>query len=165
MSHIKKLSYKFMLPSLAFLFFSGAGFAQEFEHGNQAMQLFDAEGFFNSPLWVQVWVGFMVTWFMGGLFFVKSHSIARWVTGGMVAGLICSPIIATIFGIPNYSAYIALIHLIFWTPGLFKLLIHRPFVAKPSAYSIWSGVITLVICFSFIFDIRDAVIFLQHSFA
>ncbi len=165
MSHIKKFACKIMVPSLAALLFSSFGFGQEFEHGKQALQLFDSEGFYNSPLWVQIWVGFMVTWFMGGLFFVKNHLIARWVVGGMVAGMICSSIIANIFGIPNYSGYIALIHLIFWTPGLIKLLTQRPFVAKPTAFSIWSGVMTFVICFSFIFDIRDAVIFLQHSFA
>ncbi len=165
MSHVKQCTPKTVALFLASLLFSSLGFAQEFEHGNQAMQVFDAQGFYSSPLWVQLWVGFMATWFMGGIFFVKNHSIARWIFGGMVAGVICSMIIGKIFGIPNYSGYIALIHVIFWTPGLIKLLTQRPFVAKPSAYSIWCSVMTFVICFSFIFDIRDALIFLQHSIA
>jgi len=159
---IKLRSEIIALPLFALLI-SSTGFAQEFEHGNQAMQLFDAEGFSNSPLWVQAWVGFMMLSFLGGLFFVKNHAIARWVVGGMFAGMICGTAIAKLFGIPNYSGYIALVHVVFWTPGLIKLLTQRPFLSPISAFSLWSGLITFVICFSFIFDIRDAVIFLQHS--
>jgi len=165
MSQTTKRVSTIIALSLSSILFSNLGLAQEFEHGNQAMQLFDAEGFNNSPLWVQIWVGFMAASFLCGLFFVKNHSIARWVVGGMFAGMVFGKVFAIIFGIPNYSGYIALIHVVFWTPGLFKLLTQRPFAAKPSAFSIWSGVITFVICFSFIFDIRDAVIFLQHSFS
>ena len=141
---------------------SGNLSAQDVEHGNQAMQLFDKEGFENSPQWVQVWVGLMMASFIVGLFFVKNHIIARWVLGGMFAGMIFGAVAGTVFGVPNYSGFIALVHVIFWTPALYQLLSKHPFLGPGSAFSIWSGVITFVIFFSFIFDIRDAVIYLNH---
>jgi hypothetical protein len=136
--------------------------AQEFEHGHQAMQLFDKEGFENSPQWVQIWVGFMMASFMAGVLFVRNHVIARWVVGGVLAGLIFGAIAGAVFGVPNYSGFIALVHIIFWTPALYQLLTKRPFLGERSAFTVWSGGITLVICFSFIFDIRDAAIYLSH---
>ena len=147
---------------LTVLLSGGIVSAQEVEHGNQAMQLFDKQGFENSPQWVQIWVGFMMATFIAGLFFIKNHVIARWVVGGMLAGMTFGIIAGSVFGVPNYSGFIALIHVIFWSPALYQLLSKRPFLDERSAFTIWSGVITLVICFSFIFDIRDAAIFLNH---
>ncbi len=141
---------------------SGSASAQEFEHGNQAMQLFDKQGFENPPKWVQLWVGFMMMTFIAGIFFVKNHMIARWVVGCMIAGMIFAIIAGRVFGMPYYSGFIALIHVVFWSPALYQLLSKRPFAGPRSAFSIWSAVITFVICFSFIFDIRDAVIYLSN---
>ena len=46
-------------------------------------------------------------------------------------------------------------------PG-FVLLKRRPFLQGRSPYALWSGAITAVIIFSFIFDIPDAAIYLDH---
>ncbi|MBL4672333.1 MAG: hypothetical protein JKX81_08720 [Arenicella sp.] len=142
---------------------TGPLLAQEIEHGHQAMQIFDKQGFDNSPQWVQFWLACMMVSFLAGLFFVKNHVIARWVIGGFFAGMTFGAIASSVFGVPNYSGFIALIHLIFWTPALYQLLAKRPFLGQRSAFTIWSGVITAVICFSFIFDIRDAFIYLTHG--
>lgn len=136
--------------------------AEEIEHGHQAMQIFDKQGFDNSPQWVQIWLACMMASFLAGLFFLKNHVIARWVVGGFFAGMAFGAIAGNVFGMPNYSGFIALVHLFFWTPALYQLLTKRPFFEKRSAFTIWSGVITAVICFSFIFDIRDAFIYLTH---
>lgn len=152
----------FLISVVALISTIDNALAQAVEHGNQAMQLFDKEGFDNSPQWVQIWVGFMMASFIAGIFFLKNHLIARWVVGSMVAGAIFGIIAENVFGIPNYSGFIALVHLIFWTPALYQLLSKRPFLGQRSAFTIWSGVITLVICFSFIFDIRDTLIYLSH---
>jgi hypothetical protein len=144
------------------IFSIGSVSAQEIEHGHQAMQIFDKQGFDNSPQWVQIWVACMVASFLAGLFFVKNHAIARWVVGCFIAGMVFGAVAGNVFGVPNYSGFIALVHLIFWTPALFQLLAKRPFLGQRSAFTVWSGVITAVICFSFIFDIRDAFIYLTH---
>lgn len=136
--------------------------AQGVEHGNQALQIFDKQGFENSPQWVQIWLGFLMASFVAGIFFVKNHVIARWVVGGFIAGMIFSAVAGNVFGVPNQSGFIALVHIIFWAPALAQLLTKKPFLSEPSAFTIWSGVITFAICFSFIFDIRDAAIYISH---
>jgi len=139
-------------------------FAADYQHGHQALQIFDADGFKNAPQWVQIWVIFMMLSFLSGLFFVKNHGIARWVVGGMFAGMAFGIFAGSVLGLPALSGFIALIHLVFWSPGLFLLLKKRPYLGSLSPFSIWSGIITAVIIFSFVFDIRDAFLYLQHIF-
>ncbi len=136
------------------------GLAQDnYEHGNGALQIFDAQGMANSPKWVMVWVYFMLISFAASLFFVKNHVEARWVAGGFVVGAILITLATRLIGLPPLSGLIALMHLIAWTPALIVLLKRRPFTGPLTAFSIWAGVMTFVILFSFIFDIRDAAIF------
>jgi len=151
-----------ILVSLVLTLLPMLGLADEYSHGNQALELFDGQGYKNSPMWVQVWVMFMGLCFICGLAFVKNHVIARWVVGGMLAGVVFSALTIFVLGLPALSGYIALVHVVFWSPGLFLLLKHRPFLESKSVYSIWTGVITFVILFSFVFDIRDAAIYLRH---
>lgn len=135
---------------------------QSYQHGHQALQIFDDKGMAAAPTWVKIWIGFMALSFFSGILFIKNHSIARWVVGGFVIGLIASKLITTQLGLQPLSGLIALYHLIFWTPALILLLKHRPFLNNRSAFGIWSGVMTFVILFSFIFDLRDAAIYLHH---
>lgn len=132
-----------------------------YEHGHGAMQLFDNEGMNNTPGWVMIWIYFMLASFAASLLFVKNHVEARWVACGFLAGAILMTVGTRVLGIPALSGFIALMHLIGWTPALVVLLKKRPFMGPTSAFSIWSGVMTAVIIFSFIFDIRDAAIFLS----
>ena len=138
--------------------------AAEYSKGHAALQIFDQEGMAAAPRWVMVWVMFMAASFAAGLFFVLRHVIARWVVGGFVVGFAVTAI-APLLGVVVLSGFIALVHIICWSPGLYQLLSKRPFLPGNdgySAFSIWSGLITCVILFSWIFDIRDAVIYLQH---
>lgn len=151
------------LLALAALVTSSLALGQDvYSHGNGALQIFDAEGQANSPRWVMVWVALMAASFAAGLFFLKNHVIARWVIGGFVSGVIVMLILEHVFNVTILSGLIAAIHIVFWTPALYQLLSKRPFLAEQSAFSIWSGVITFVILFSFVFDIRDAFIYLTH---
>lgn len=134
----------------------------DYSHGHGALQVFNQQGFANTPKWVQGWIIVMLSSFASGLFFVKNHPIARWVVGGFVLGALSGNAIAAVLGLPLLSGYIALVHLVFWSPGLYQLLSKRPFKKTKSAFSIWSGVITGVILFSFVFDIRDAFLYVQH---
>lgn len=134
----------------------------DYQHGHGALQLFDSEGMDNTPQWVMIWIMFMAFTFFCGLLFVKNHPIARWVVGCFVAGVVISTLANSVLGVPQLSGFIALIHIIFWSPALFQLLTKRPFLGTLSAFTVWSGVMTLVILFSFIFDIRDASLYLMH---
>ena len=135
-----------------------------YESGHQALQLWDSQAFANAPTWVRYWIWFMAASFVTGLLFVRQHSIARWVVAGFIAGLIISTVVAPAVGIIGLSGFVALVHLICWTPALYLLLSRRPFIGSRSPFALWSGLITAVILFSFIFDIRDAVIYLGHIF-
>ena len=147
---------------LTIALFSNFAFAESYEHGHGALQIFDSEGMANAPAWVMTWVYFMGSCFLIGLLFVKNHQIARWVVGGFLLGLIFAMGIAPVLEWPALSGFIALCHVIFWSPALYLLLTRKPFLLERSAYSAWTGVITLVIIFSFLFDIRDAFIYMRH---
>ncbi len=147
------------------LFFPLLGLAQDYSHGHQALEIFDAQGMANTPTWVQIWVGFMGLCFTAGLLFVRNHVIARWVVGCFVVGAVFMLAVAPLFGIVRLSGFVALCHLIFWSPALYQLLRHRPFQHRRSLFTTWSIVMTGVILFSFIFDIRDAFIYLRHVLA
>ena len=136
--------------------------ADTYTSGHGALQVFDEQGWQSAPQWVQAWIGIMAMSFLAGILFVKNHVPARWVVGGFVAGILFS-----VFGFPalnlvELSGLIALVHIIFWSPGLYKVLQEKAFTGPMSAYSIWTGWISAVIGFSFIFDIRDAAIYLKH---
>jgi len=146
---------------LSLLFISINSFAAQ-THGNGALEVFDNAGMQASPLWVQLWIGFMMLMFFSGLAFVKNHAISRWVVGGFIGGMVALLVMQKAFGIIPLSGLIALIHLIFWSAGLFQLLRHKPFLKQRSAFSIWSGLMTATLLFSFFFDIRDSIIYLQY---
>jgi len=155
---------KFLLVGLMLLLSIEPTFAQSenYERGHQALQLWDNEAMALAPQWVRIWLMIMGASFAIGLFFVWRHPIARWVVGGFIAAIAVSGFVAPALGIVGLSGFVALVHLFCWSPALYQLLTKRPFLGDTSAFSIWSGVITAVILFSFIFDIRDAFIYLQH---
>jgi len=160
----KKRLSSFIIGTKLITFSSLSSAQQVYSHGNGALEIFDAQGVAASPLWVQIWIIFMMAMFVAGLAFIKNHVAARWVVGGVVIGLICSKVVTTAFGLPMLSGYIALIHLIFWSPGLYLLLSRRPFNDSNNsrAFRIWSATMVATIVFSFIFDIRDAAIYLHY---
>jgi len=149
---------------LAILFSFGAG-ADDYAKGNGALEVFDAEGISASPAWVQIWVGFMLLMFAIGLFvFAWKRPLARWVAGGFIVSAATGEMVFGALGLPFLSGAIAIMHLVCWTPGLILLLTQRPF-ANPEEgrwYRLWTGLMTGTILFSFVFDIRDAFIYISH---
>ena len=163
----KILLNKLFISSALLLTSSQYANAETYAKGNGALEIFDYQGLLNSPTWVIVWVFLMLLAFVAGLFFVRRERIARWVVGGFISGMIALQIIE-LMGVTVLSGTIALVHLLAWSPGLYLLLTQRPFLnakllsENKGAYKTWTGIITAVILFSFIFDIRDTIIYLQH---
>ncbi len=139
-----------------------SAWAQTYEHGHGALQVFDAEGQANAPRWVRIWILIMATTFALGLLFVWRRVEARWAVGGMLVMLASFFVIIRYTDIPFLSGLIALHHLVLWSPALYLLLTRRPFLKERSLYAIWSAAMTAVILISFIFDTRDAAIYLAH---
>jgi hypothetical protein len=136
--------------------------AQPYESGHQPLQLWDNAGRANMPLWVSIWLGIMMTTFALGLFFVRRHAEARWVVGGFIGMILVTVASGRLLGLLPLSGLFSLVHVICWSPALYVLLTRRPFLQGRSLYAVWSGAITACIIFSFIFDIPDAAIYLDH---
>lgn len=84
------------------------------------------------------------------------------VVGGFLATILIAGFLVPALGLQPLSGLFALVHLICWTPGLILLLRERAFLKGLSLYGVWAGVITAVILISFVFDVRDAGIYLAH---
>jgi len=136
--------------------------AQPYESGHQPLQLWDDVGRASMPLWVSIWLAIMMTTFALGLLFVWRHVEARWVVGGFICMALVTVASGRVFGLLPLSGLFSLVHIICWSPALYVLLTRRPFLQGRSLYAIWSGAITAAIIFSFIFDIPDAAIYLDH---
>ncbi len=139
--------------------------AADYGKGNGALEVFDGEGMSASPAWVRAWVGFMLLMFAIGLFvFAWKRPLARWVAGGFIVSAAAGAPLFGALGLPFLSGSIAIMHLVCWMPGLVLLLTQRPFSNPEEGrwFRIWTGLMTGTILFSFIFDIRDAYIYLSH---
>ncbi|MEO1035124.1 MAG: hypothetical protein AAFX44_06140 [Pseudomonadota bacterium] len=149
--------------ALATVSFSTAH-ATEFESGHGALQVFDADGMASMPLWVKVWLAIMLGTFASGLLFVWRQPLARWAVGGILTSFFVTPWIFRALELPYLSGAIAIGHIVFWTPALLLLLLRRPFsnAREGRWFRAWSGAMTAVILFSFVFDIRDAAIYIEH---
>ena len=140
------------------------GAEQHYSHGHSALDIFDVEGFKNTPFWVQVWVTFLLSSFAASFLFVWKHVLARWVIGGFIASMTSGHITFSLLELPFLAGSISIMHIVCWTPALILLLIKRPFLnnTEPMAFRVWSGIMTAVIIFSFLFDVKDAVIYINH---
>jgi len=140
--------------------------AAEYPKGHRALEVFDAQGMEATPPWVMAWIVASTICFVAGLCFVRRHSVARWVLGCYAAGFAVL-VASAVFDSDQLrlAGFNALIHVLFWPPALFQLLTKRPFLDKPvTAFSIWSGLITGIILFSYIFDIPYSATYLKHVF-
>jgi len=163
---MKKATILFLTTVWILAAATGALGAEEYAKGHGALEAFDAEGIVATPLWVQLWVGFMLVMFAIGLFaFAWKQPIARWLVGGFLLSALFGETLFNAMGLPFLSGSIAILHLVFWSPGFILLLIRRPFLdpAEGRWFRIWSGVMVCSIIFSYVFDLRDAVIYLNHA--
>lgn len=150
---------------LATLFWSAAARAEEYTSGYGPLNVFDQAGFMSTPLWVKIWLAFLILTFLTGLFvFAWRKPIARWAGGGFVVSALAGEPIFAALGLPMLSGSISIMHVLCWTPALVLLLMKRPFLNPEEGrwYRLWSAVMTGVILFSFIFDIPEGLIYIRH---
>ncbi len=136
--------------------------AATYEPGHGALQLWNETAMKNTPQWLNIWLSVLVGSFAVGILFVWHHVAARWLVGGFILMMLFVLFVAPILELTPLSGLFALLHIIFWMPGFLILLKERPFLKGFSFYGLWGGVIALVIFISFIFDFRDAAIYLDH---
>jgi len=93
---------------------------------------------------------------------MPKHVEARWAAGGFLAGVFNTFWVIPYLPIISLGGMYAVMHFILWTPGLYLLLKNRPFMQGWSLYAVWSGLMTLAFLFSYIFDIRDTLVYLPY---
>lgn len=156
---------RFLTAALTLIFPQIASATEElYARGHGALEVFSDGGILLSPTWVQVWIVCLLGTFVIGIFFVWKHPLARWVLAGFIISMTAGRVVFDLLGLPFFGGSIAIVHLVCWSPLLALLLLKRPYFDKsePVSFRMWSAVLTGVIVFSFIFDIRDAVIYVNH---
>ena len=147
-------------------FFPSLGFAAESQYvaGHGALNVFNGEGFLSTPTWVQGWLVLLLGTFIVGFYFSWKHSLARWAAVGFVLSMTMGHTVFELLNLPFLGGSIAIMHIACWSPALLVLLLKRPFLNanEKSSFRIWSGLMVSVLVFSFVFDIRDAIIYINH---
>ena len=140
----------------------GPAASQPYQSGHQPLELWDEAGRASAPQWVMMWLNVLMAVFALGLLFVWRRVEARWAVGGFIAMIPAMLLLTNVLEVPPLSGLFSLLHIVFWSPALYLLLTRRPFLRERSLYALWSVAITAVILFSFVFDIPDALIYLDH---
>ena len=141
---------------------SSGALAAPYESGHQPLELWDEAAMENAPMFLKYWLYFMTALLAAGLLFIWRHTFARLIVGGTLVMFVLLGVLAPQFGIPILAGLAALGHVVCWTPGLIYSLKTKPFLAGMTPHAIWSGLMTLVILISFVFDVPDALIYLDH---
>ena len=166
MTAMQKSVTKYFMSITLFLFFSNAVFAVENQYsvGHGALDVFNKDGFLSTPVWVQAWLVILISTFIASTYFAWKHALARWATGGFILSMTMGHTVFGLLGLPFLGGSIAIMHLVCWSPTLFFLLLKRPFFNNNEqvSFRIWSGSMTGVLIFSFVFDIRDTAIYISH---
>lgn len=104
------------------------------------------------PLWLQIWVGWMVAVnVIGGIFFLRQAE-AKWILLAMLGNIVLMNLLFAQFG---FQRILGLAHVVFWTPLLVYLWqrrAHWDFSALPG---IWLAVLFTTNLISLIIDYAD----------
>ncbi len=100
--------------------------AATYEPGHRALQIWNDTAMNNAPQWLQIWLFVLVGSFALGILFVWHHVAARWLVGGFILMALFVLFAMPALGLVPLSGLIALLHIVFWLPGLLKMLKERP---------------------------------------
>ena len=127
-----------------------------------ALDAWNAEARDNLPTPVKVWLGLMMLTNLASVAFLKNHLASRWVFAGFV---LSHALVMYLWAQETtvLAGQVSLFHILFWTPGAIFLLRRRSEIRLPSAYGIWATASLFFYFGSMLFDVRDAILFLQHT--
>ena len=103
------------------------------------------------PLWIPLWVGWMVVVNTACLAFLR-YSVGRWVLVAWVGNMLT---MQTLFALNGYNRLLGLSHVLGWTPLLIYLLRQRTRLAPGSAVNRWVAVLATTIALSLALDYLD----------
>ena len=160
MTKIKTLS----IAALAGFWAAAAAAHPDHDLGHGPLDIFNSDALAAMPITVKIWMGILAVSLASGVFFVRKHKIARWIVCGFLISIFTGDLFFRTLDLPMLSGAVSLWHLVCWSPGLFLLLIRRPFLREyePYKYRIWTAVVAFVIVVSFLYDIRDAAVYIGH---
>lgn len=157
---------KLILLLILGIVFPSIGFTAENQYaaGHGALNVFNGEGFLSTPTWVQAWLVLLLGTFITGFYFAWKLPVARWAVVGFILSMTMGHTVFNLLNLPFLGGSIAIMHIVCWSPALLVLLLKRPFLNadEKSSFRIWSALMTSVLIFSFVFDIRDAMTYINH---
>ena len=110
------------------------------------------EAIAQQPLWLQIWVYWMVITNLAGILFVRGRVEARWVVGAfLVNGVFMSWLNDT----QGFTRLLGLSHVIFWTPLAVYLVRHLPSIEARTPFGMWIRVLLITIAVSLVIDYID----------
>ena len=110
------------------------------------------------PLWLQIWVGWMVVInIVGGLFFLKRPE-AKWILLAMLGNII---FMNGLFAAFEYQRILGLAHIVFWTPLLIYLWRRRTHWNLSANSGKWLVVLFMTNLISLIIDYADVARYLM----
>ena len=146
------------------IMFAASACAQEYPSGAGALERFDDAARAAIPAPLRIWLMVLLGTFAASIIFVWKKPVARWALVGLLVAMLAGGPVFNALGWPMLGGGIALWHLVCWTPVLIVLLLKRPFLDSTEwlPFRIWSALLLAVIIISFVFDIRDAWIYVNH---
>jgi len=145
-------------------FFSSAVLAiqNQYSVGYGPLQIFNKDAYSLAPIWLLGWLTLLLSTFVIGVFFALKQVIARWVVVVFIVSMTSGRLIFDFLNLPFLGGSIAIMHIIFWSPLL--ILLSRCYFDKnkPMSFRVWVTCLSILIITSLFFDIRDALIYIEH---
>lgn len=104
------------------------------------------------PLWLQIWINWMVIINLGGIVFAWSRVEPRWV----VIAFLCSAVFMNfLFDIHGYQKILGAAHIVFWTPLLVYLYLRRNEIGRYGMTAFYLGAVFATNAISLLVDFVD----------
>ena len=104
------------------------------------------------PLWLQVWINWMVLINLSAVFFIWTRVEPRWVLFAFFGSTLTMNILYALYG---YEKILGLAHLIFWTPLLIYLFARRHLIGRQGAGAIYLALLFGTNLTSLVVDVMD----------
>ena len=110
------------------------------------------EAIMMQPLWLQVWVGWMVVVNILGAIMFISRQEAKWVLVAMAGNIV---LMNWLFAVYGYQRILGLAHVVFWTPLVIYLWRRRPHWKVETLGGKWIALLFTTNLVSLVIDYLD----------